>query len=46
MMLEAAAGGYVGARLVRRLPDAWLRVGVIAIGLAISALFLRDVWTL
>jgi uncharacterized membrane protein YfcA len=39
MMVAATAGGYIGARLARRLPVAWVRAGVIATGLAMSAVF-------
>lgn len=39
MMLAATAGGFCGARWSRRLPVAWVRAGVIAIGLAMSAVF-------
>ncbi|MDG5974313.1 hypothetical protein H010_03562 [Hydrogenophaga taeniospiralis CCUG 15921] len=39
MMVAATAGGYVGARWSRRLPAHWVRVGVIAVGLVMSALF-------
>jgi len=39
MMLAATAGGYAGARLARRMPPLVLRVVIVAIGLAMSALF-------
>ena len=39
MMLAASAGGYVGALWSKRLPVAWVRWGVIAVGLVMSALF-------
>lgn len=39
MVLAAVAGGYVGARLGRRIPQRVLRGGIIAIGLTMSALF-------
>ena len=39
MMGAALLGGYVGARGARRLPAAWLRRGIVATGLAMSALF-------
>jgi uncharacterized membrane protein YfcA len=39
MMVAATAGGYAGARLAKRLPAAWVRAGVIATGLAMSAVF-------
>lgn len=39
MMVAATAGGYVGARVARRLPPAVLRAGIVAIGLAMTAVF-------
>jgi len=39
MMVAATAGGFFGARWSRRLPVAWVRRGVIAIGLLMSAVF-------
>jgi hypothetical protein len=39
MMLAATAGGFFGARWSKRLPAQWVRVGVIATGLAMSVLF-------
>jgi uncharacterized membrane protein YfcA len=39
MMAAATAGGYLGARWSRRLPVAWVRGGVIAVGLLMSAVF-------
>lgn len=39
MMAAATGGGYAGARLARKLPVAWVRTGVIATGLLMSALF-------
>jgi uncharacterized membrane protein YfcA len=39
MMVAATAGGYFGARWSRRLPAHWVRAGVIATGLVMSALF-------
>lgn len=39
MMLWATAGGWVGARLARRLPTAWVRWLVIATGVVMSAVF-------
>ncbi|SMH44910.1 sulfite exporter TauE/SafE family protein [Azospirillum agricola] len=39
MILAAVAGGYVGARVGRRIPSAVLRGGIIAVGLAMSLLF-------
>ncbi|MDD3784436.1 MAG: sulfite exporter TauE/SafE family protein [Hydrogenophaga sp.] len=41
MMVAATLGGYAGARWSRRLPAAWVRAGVIATGLVMSALFFR-----
>lgn len=39
MMLAATAGGLMGARLAKQLPVAWLRAGVIATGLVMTAVF-------
>ncbi len=39
MTVGAAAGGYAGARLARRIPGAWLRGGIVATGLAMAAAF-------
>jgi uncharacterized membrane protein YfcA len=39
MMLAATAGGYLGARVVRRIRAHTVRYGVIAIGLLMTALF-------
>lgn len=39
MMLAATAGGFLGARWSKRLPAQWVRVGVIVIGLAMTAVF-------
>jgi uncharacterized membrane protein YfcA len=39
MMVRAAAGGFAGARLARRLPSAWVRALVMITGLAMSAVF-------
>lgn len=39
MMGAAFLGGYLGARGARRVPPAWLRGGVVAVGAAMSALF-------
>ncbi len=39
MMLWATVGGWVGARLARRLPARWVRALVIGTGLAMSAVF-------
>jgi hypothetical protein len=42
MMLAATAGGYAGARLGRRVPALWLRACIVAVGLIMAFLFLRD----
>lgn len=39
MMTAASLGGYFGARWARQLPAQWVRLGVIATGLVMSALF-------
>jgi uncharacterized membrane protein YfcA len=39
MMVAATAGGFFGARWSKRLPVQWVRWGVIAVGLVMSALF-------
>ena len=39
MMVAATAGGFLGARWSRRLPAQWVRLGVIATGLVMTALF-------
>lgn len=39
MMVAATAGGFIGARWSRRLPVVWVRRGVIATGLVMSAVF-------
>jgi uncharacterized membrane protein YfcA len=39
MMVAATAGGFVGAHASRRLPVPWVRRGVIATGLVMSAVF-------
>jgi uncharacterized membrane protein YfcA len=39
MMLAAVAGGYLGARVARRLPPALLRAGIVFTGLVMSGLF-------
>lgn len=39
MMLAATAGGYVGARFSRHIPDAALRIIIITIGLVMTLLF-------
>ena len=38
MAAAAIAGGYLGARLARRVPRVWVRRAVVVIGLAIAAL--------
>ncbi len=40
MAVATTAGGWLGARFARRLPQAWLRGGVIATGLVMTAVFL------
>jgi uncharacterized membrane protein YfcA len=39
MVLSAVAGGYAGARVARRLPAAYVRYAVIAIGFGLSAFY-------
>lgn len=39
MTVGATAGGYLGARAARRVPGAWLRRGIVAVGLAMAAAF-------
>ena len=39
MVVAAVAGGYVGARLGRKIPKPILRAGIIAVGLVMSAVF-------
>ncbi len=39
MMVAATAGGYIGARVARRIPAAWLRWGIVATGLVMTILF-------
>lgn len=39
MMVAATFGGYVGARIARRIPAPWLRGGIVAIGLATTVVF-------
>jgi ABC-type Fe3+-siderophore transport system permease subunit len=39
MTAGATAGGYLGARVARRLPGAWLRRGIVVTGLAMAAAF-------
>lgn len=41
MMAAAAAGGFLGARLARRLPAVWVRGSVVATGLVMAAVFFR-----
>ncbi|KDB51664.1 hypothetical protein X805_27650 [Sphaerotilus natans subsp. natans DSM 6575] len=40
MMVAATLGGFIGARLARRLPAAWVRTGVVLTGLAMTVAFL------
>ena len=39
MMVAATAGGYIGARVARRIPALWLRWGIVATGLVMTAIF-------
>jgi uncharacterized protein len=39
MLVAAVLGGYAGARIARRIDPTWLRIGVTAVGLAMSAAF-------
>ena len=39
MMLGATLGGYIGARLARKLPATWLRWGIVAVGLSMAGIF-------
>ena len=39
MMVAATAGGFFGARWSKRLPVTWVRVGVVVVGLLMSAVF-------
>ncbi|WP_343582855.1 sulfite exporter TauE/SafE family protein [Herbaspirillum sp.] len=39
MMVAAALGGYSGAQVARHIPAPWLRGGIVATGLVMSALF-------
>ena len=39
MMVAVTIGGYVGARVARRIPAPWLRGGIVAIGLATTVVF-------
>lgn len=41
MTVGATLGGYAGARVARRIPGAWLRPAIVAIGLVMAALFWR-----
>ena len=39
MMVAATAGGYIGARVARRIPALWLRWGIVATGLVMMGIF-------
>lgn len=39
MMVAATIGGYLGARMARRVAAQWLRWGIVAVGLLMTALF-------
>ncbi|MGC2855271.1 sulfite exporter TauE/SafE family protein [Novispirillum sp. DQ9] len=39
IMVASTIGGYVGGTLSRRIPAPWLRAGIVAIGLVMSAIF-------
>jgi uncharacterized membrane protein YfcA len=39
MMIAATLGGFVGARLSKRLPAFWVRLGVIGAGVVMSGVF-------
>jgi uncharacterized membrane protein YfcA len=39
MMADATGGGYLGARLAKQLPAAWVRMSLICIGLLMSVVF-------
>jgi hypothetical protein len=39
MMIGATAGGYLGARAIRRVRPTYVRYGVILIGLVMAGLF-------
>jgi uncharacterized membrane protein YfcA len=39
MMVAAVLGGYVGARVARRLPPIWLRAGIVAVGTIMTIIF-------
>lgn len=41
MIAGAVTGGYVGARWARRLPKAWLRAGIVAVGTFMTIMFFR-----
>lgn len=40
MVPAAVAGGYLGARLARRIPPGAMRAGIVAVGLSMTAAFL------
>jgi uncharacterized membrane protein YfcA len=42
MVPAAVAGGYLGARLARRIPPGALRAGIVAVGLCMTAAFLAS----
>lgn len=39
MMIAATLGGYIGARVARKLPATWIRWGIVVTGLVMSVLF-------
>ena len=39
MMVAATAGGYLGARVARRIPAPWLRGGIVVTGLVMTGIF-------
>ena len=39
MMVAATLGGYLGARVARRLPATWLRWGIVVVGLVMAGVF-------
>lgn len=39
MMAGAVAGGYLGARFIRRLPEKLVRIGVVGVGIAMTTVF-------
>jgi hypothetical protein len=41
MMASATAGGYLGARVARRIPPPLLRAGIVLTGLVMAGLFFR-----